>query len=161
MQALQKDGHECVDIEPPLPPFRALLLASQLLNSDGCRTFLSFFRTGEHNDVGADQMSRYMKLPRIFKYLHYFFVRYIKRDRLWAELLLAWTEKSAFEHWKLIAEREAYKARWHQWWAQEEFDFLLTPPNATPAVPHGGMSSAVSACGYTFLFNLVTPCPSG
>ena len=35
-------------------------------------------------------------------------------------------------------------------------DVMLTPPNATPAVPHGGMHDAVSSCGYTFLFNLVS-----
>lgn len=34
-------------------------------------------------------------------------------------------------------------------------DVLLCPPNATPAVPHGGMRDAVSSCGYTFLFNLL------
>lgn len=38
----------------------------------------------------------------------------------------------------------------------EELDFMLTPVNATPAVPHCGMKEAVSACGYTFLFNLVS-----
>ncbi len=34
-------------------------------------------------------------------------------------------------------------------------DIILTPPNSTPAVPHGGMSSAAAACGYTFMFNLL------
>ena len=37
----------------------------------------------------------------------------------------------------------------------QQIDFLLTPPNATPAVQHDGMKDAVSSCGYTFLFNLV------
>ena len=34
-------------------------------------------------------------------------------------------------------------------------DFLVTVPNATPAVPHGGMAGAIAACGYTFLWNLL------
>jgi hypothetical protein len=34
-------------------------------------------------------------------------------------------------------------------------DVMITPRNATPAVPHGGMHDTVSSCGYTFLFNLV------
>ena len=54
-----------------------------------------------------------------------------------------------------MAKREAYKARWHEWWNGEALDFMLTPVNATPAVPHRGMREAVSSCGYTFLFNLV------
>ncbi|KAK4999812.1 hypothetical protein LTR66_001236, partial [Elasticomyces elasticus] len=57
--------------------------------------------------------------------------------------------------------REAYKARWHDWWngiddeEEEPMDAILAPPNATPALPHGAMRDAVASCGYTFLFNLL------
>lgn len=153
--ALSAEGHEVFDVTPP-SPYEALKIASHLLNSDGCRTFLSFFRTGEWNDPGAAQMVFYAKLPRPLKYLHYLWIKYIKRDPMWADLLDGWHEKSAFEHWKLVSKREAYKAKWHDWWEQEaKMDFLLTVPNATPAVPHDGMKEAVSSCGYTFLFNLL------
>lgn len=141
----------------PPSPYEALKIAAHLLNSDGCRTFLSFFRTGEWNDPGAAQMSFYMSLPRPLKYLHYLWVKYVRRDPLWADLLGGWHERSAYEHWQLVGKREAYKARWHDWWEQEaKMDFLITVPNATPAVPHDGMKDAVSSCGYTFLFNLVS-----
>lgn len=154
--ALEKDGHECVDIDPP-SPYEALCIASQLLNADGCKTFLSFFRTGEWNDSGAKQMSFLMKLPRPFKYLYYAWVKYVRRDDIWAGLVKDWSEKSAFEQWKLVAKREAFKAKFHAWWEDpsNSFDVLITPPNATPAVPHDGMKEAVSSCGYTFLFNLL------
>ena len=33
---------------------------------------------------------------------------------------------------------------------------ILTVPNAMPALPHGAMKDAVSSCGYTFLFNMVS-----
>ena len=137
----------------------ALIIASQLLNADGCKTFLSFFRTGESNDPGARQMSMYMKLPRLVKYFYFLWVKYVKRDVVWAALLRNWHPKSAFEQWKWVSKREAYKADWHDWWTSQNLDFMLTPVNATPAVPHGGMKDAVSSCGYTFLFNLVR-CPS-
>ena len=101
----------------------------------------------------------YMKIPRPFKYLYYLWVKYVKRDSLWADLLCNWNEKSAYEQWKWVSKREAYKASWHEWWKGEELDFMLTPVNATPAVPHGGMKEAVSSCGYTFLFNFVRPPP--
>ncbi|KAF2138255.1 uncharacterized protein K452DRAFT_234505 [Aplosporella prunicola CBS 121167] len=153
--ALAAEGHEVFDASPP-SPFRALVIASQLLNSDGCRTFMSWFRTGEWNDPGAVQMAFYMKLPRPLKYLHYLWVKYVRRDHMWAELLHGWYERSAFEQWKLVAQREAYKAIWHDWWREEaKMDFMITVPNATPAVPHDGMKEAVSSCGYTFLFNLL------
>ena len=154
VSALRTQGHETVDVHPP-SPYIALRIASQLLNADGCKTFLSFFRTGETNDSGARQMSLYMKIPRPFKYLYYLWVKYVRRDDIWAGLLEDWHPKNAYEQWKWVSKREAYKASWHDWWNDEALDFMLTPANATPAVPHGGMREAVSNCGYTFLFNLV------
>jgi hypothetical protein len=105
-------------------------------------------------------MSFYAKIPRPLKYLYYLYVRYIRRDEVWAGLLRDWHEKSVYEYQGLIMKREAYKAKWHEWWEHEaEIDFLITVPNATPAVPHNGMKEAVSSCGYTFLFNLVITPP--
>ncbi|KAH7319267.1 amidase signature domain-containing protein [Rhexocercosporidium sp. MPI-PUGE-AT-0058] len=153
--ALKKEGHEVIDVNPP-SPYEALYIASQLLNADGCKTFKSFFRTGEWEDPGAKQMSWLMSLPSPFKYVYYLWVKYVRRDDVWAGLIADWKEKSAYKQWKLVAKREAYKARWHDWWEQEaKIDVMITPPNATPAVPHDGMNDAVSSCGYTFLFNLL------
>ncbi|KAG8533743.1 uncharacterized protein KY384_001484 [Bacidia gigantensis] len=154
VSSLAQEGHHCTNIDPP-SPYLGLQIASMLLNSDGCRTFMSLFRTGENNDSGARQMLSYMRLPRPLKYLYYLWMKFVRRDRIWANLLAGWTEKSSFEQWRLVAKREAYKADWHEWWNREGFDFLLTPIHATPAVPHGGMKEAVSSCGYTFLFNLL------
>ena len=144
-----------VDVSPP-SPYEALKIASQLLLSDGCKTFRSFFRTGEWSDSGAAQLSFYCSLPSPIRYLYYLWVRYVRDDAIWAGLLRDWSEKTTPEQWQLVAKREAYKARWHTWWRDEaQMDFLLTVPNATPAVPHDGMKDAVSSCGYTFLFNLL------
>ncbi|KAH9862791.1 hypothetical protein J1614_010884 [Plenodomus biglobosus] len=153
--ALKAQGHTVVDVEPP-SPYEALQLASHLLLSDGGATFLSHFRTGESNDPGAAQMVRYMRLPRFIKYAHYLWVKYVQRDALWAGLIRNWSPKSAYEYWQLAGKREAYKARFYTWWDEQGgMDVLLTVPNATPAVPHGGMKDAVSSCGYTFMFNLL------
>ena len=155
VQALRKDGHDVFDVKPP-NTFEAFKIASVLLNSDGCRTFCSFFRSGEWMDPGAKQLSLYMALPSPMRYLWYLWVRYVRGDPVWAELLGSWYEKSAYEQWQWVAKREAYKARFHEWWMEEaKMDVMITPPNATPAVPHDGMKDAVSSCGYTFLFNLV------
>jgi Asp-tRNA(Asn)/Glu-tRNA(Gln) amidotransferase A subunit family amidase len=152
--ALKAAGHDVFDVTPP-DTYEALVLASVLLNTDGCETFRSFFRTGETNDRGAAQMSFWANLPSPIRYIYYLYVRYIRRDPIWAGLLRHFGAKSSAETWKWVAKREAYRARFHAWWNEQSLDFLLTPPNATPAVPHGGMHDAVSSCGYTFLFNLV------
>lgn len=153
--ALKAEGHTVYDISPP-SPYEALVLASKLLNADGCTTFKSYFSYGEHDDPGAAQMGFYMRLPRFVKYFHYLYVKYIKGDSIWAGLLQGWSPKSAEENWALVKQREAYKANFHDWWRVQGLDCLITVPNATPAVPHGGMKDAVSSCGYTFLFNLVS-----
>jgi Asp-tRNA(Asn)/Glu-tRNA(Gln) amidotransferase A subunit family amidase len=154
--ALTAEGHEVFDVEPP-SPYEALLLASQLLLSDGGKTFMSFFRTGEWNDPGAAQMVFYMNLPRPIKYMYYLWVKYVKRDSIWAGLLRYWHPKTAYEYWQLAGKREAFKTKFFTWWNEvAKMDVMITPPNATPAVPHDGMHDAVSSCGYTFLFNLVS-----
>ncbi|KAI9689272.1 MAG: hypothetical protein M1820_010183 [Bogoriella megaspora] len=159
VSALEAQGHEIIDVIPPAnaTPYMALVLASRLLNSDGCRTFRSFFRTGEADDDGARAIRRYMHLPRLIKYLHFLYVRYIKRDEIWAGLIQGWHPRSTFEQWKLVAQRELFRATWYDWWKDpsNDFDVILCPPNATPAVPHRGMGQAVSSCGYTFLWNLL------
>lgn len=155
---MKAEGHTVFDITPPTnaSPYLALQLASQLLNADGCLTFRSFFRTGEKDDPGADQMNFYMKLPRFARYLHYLWVKYVRRDEIWAGLLKDFEPKTAAENWKLVSKREAFKETWKKWWGEQNMDVLLCVPNATPAVPHGAMKDAVSSCGYTFLFNLVS-----
>lgn len=155
--ALRNAGHEIVEINPP-SPYEVLRLASILLNSDGLETVMSFFRWGEWNDLGVAQMRWYMKLPRPIKYLHYLWVKYVRRDAIWAGLLRDWRHQTGYEVWQLNAERELCRRKWFDWWDSEQLDCLITPPNATPAVPHGGMHDAVSSCGYTFLFNLVSFC---
>ncbi|MCJ1474164.1 hypothetical protein MMC13_002822 [Lambiella insularis] len=155
LSALRAEGHEIIEVEPP-SPYEAFVIASTLLNSDGCKTFRSFFRSGEWNDPGAAQLNFYMNIPRPFKYLYYLWVKYVRRDDIWAGVIENWYPKNAFEQWGWVVKREAYKARWHEWWENEaKIDFMLAPPNAIPAVPHDAMKDAVSSCSYTFLFNLL------
>jgi fatty acid amide hydrolase len=160
--ALRSAGHTVKEIPvssfpAAATPLYGLQLASILLNADGCRTFRSFFRTGERSDPGAAQLSFYMSLPRPFKWFYYAYVRYIKRDHLWASLLRSFHPLTAAQNWQYVAKREAFRAAWFDWWNDEDqkFDFILCPVNATPALPHGAMHDAVSSCGYTFIWNLL------
>jgi len=160
--ALRNAGHKVVPIEissfpSTATPAQGLQIASILLCADGGKTFKSFFRTFEANDRGAAQINFYMNLPRPIKYLWYLYTRYVKGDTLWASILRYFHPLSAFENWQWVAKREAFRAKWFEWWDQPEqqFDFILCPANATPALPHGCMHDAVSSCGYTFLWNLL------
>ncbi|KAE8131563.1 amidase signature domain-containing protein [Aspergillus pseudotamarii] len=157
--ALKAAGHNVSEITTPetADPFTGLHLASQLLNSDGCVTFNSHRYNFEPSDPGADQLTRICNLPRPLRYLYYLYVRYIRRDFKWASLIRTFSPKSSAETWKLVAKRESFRATWHAWWDAEpqQYDFILCPVNATPALPHKAMRDAVSSCGYTFLWNLL------
>ncbi|EME46825.1 hypothetical protein DOTSEDRAFT_70708 [Dothistroma septosporum NZE10] len=159
VSALRAQGHEVFDVTPP-SPYEAMVIASNLLNADGTKMFRSFFRTGESDDPGAREFGKYMRLPRFIKWFYWAYFKYIKRDDIWAGLLEHWHEKSAFENWQWVYKRESYRAKFFEWWNAfgekgDGMDIMLTPPNATPAVPHNGMKDASASCGYTFLFNLL------
>jgi hypothetical protein len=100
--------------------------------------------------------SLYLRLPSFLKSLYTFYVRYIRRDKLYASLLSGFREKTVAEFWALAAQRESYRAKWAEAWKASGVDFLLTVPNALPAVKHGGMRKGWKVCGYTFLFNIVS-----
>jgi Asp-tRNA(Asn)/Glu-tRNA(Gln) amidotransferase A subunit family amidase len=160
VDALKQQGHDVFDLTVPTAPYApldALAIASQLLNAEGTRTYSRFFSRGEANDAGAAQLSFWMGLPSPLRWLYVKYVRYIRRDTIWARLLESLHEKSAYENWQLVYQRESFKNFWFDWWNNEhkDMDIMLTPPNATPAVPHDGMKDAVASCGYTFLFNLL------
>lgn len=157
--ALTEAGHTVSEITTPptADPFTGLNLASQLLNSDGCHHFNVNLKSFEPSDPGAIQLTRVANLPRPLRYLFYLYVRYIRRDKVTATLIRDFGPKSSAQVWTLTAQREAFRAAWHKWWDAEpqQFDFILCPVNATPALPHKAMHDAVSSCGYTFLWNLL------
>ncbi|KAH6853492.1 amidase signature domain-containing protein [Chaetomium sp. MPI-CAGE-AT-0009] len=154
-EALRSQGCEIVEVEGAPDMYEGLRLASLLLNADGCQMFDSFRRPGEWLDAGASQMKRLASLWSPFRYIYYLWVKYVQRDHIWAGLIRHWRAQSAFENWKLVSQREVYRAKWFEWWNEQGLDVIISPPNATPAVPHDGMRDAVSSCGYTFLFNLL------
>lgn len=99
---------------------------------------------------------RWFRLPRVLQRMYVWYVRYIRRDETYAGLLEGWHERTVEEYFGLIAQREGYRERWFDAWNAAGLDFLLTVPNALPAVPHDGMKHGFKACGYSFLFNLVS-----
>lgn len=73
-----------------------------------------------------------------------------------AGLVSGLSQKTTAENYALVAKREAYRAKFHEAWNQAGVDFVLTVPNAMPALPLGGMGNSLGSIGYTFLFNLVS-----
>lgn len=112
-------------------------------------------RFGESNDPGVEQARLMFRVPLFLKRIYAWYLRNIHGDEVYAGLIENWYEKSIEEYLTLIARREGYRERWYTLMREQSLDFVLTVPNALPAVPHGGMKEGFKACGYTFLFNLV------
>jgi hypothetical protein len=113
------------------------------------------FRWGESNDLGVRQFMLMFSLPHWVKRLYAWYLRRIRKDEIYAGLIENWHKKTVEQYLLLIAQREEYRKRWMDMWRDQALDFVLTVPNALPAVPHGGMKCGFKACGYTFLFNMV------
>ncbi|KAK3498539.1 amidase signature enzyme [Neurospora crassa] len=153
-EALRREGHEIVEMEDAPDMFEALRMGALLLNADGGWWFNSYRRFGEWLDSGASLLS-FGKWPSIVRYLSYLWIKYIRRDNPWAELVKQTRPISAAENWGEVKKREAYRAEWFEYWNRKQFDVLISPPNALPAIPHDASKDTFSNCGYCFLFNLL------
>lgn len=112
-------------------------------------------QSGESNDAGVVQALRMASLPHWIKRLYIWYVRYIKRDEIYAGILDGFHERNVYDYWPLVARREDYRSRWFEMLQEEKIDYILTVPHSLPAVPHNGMKDGVKSFGYTLLFNLV------
>lgn len=154
VDALTAMGHECVEFNVP-NPLEALTVGAQLLCGDGIETATSGMLYGEKNDVGVERARRWAHLPSFVRKLWALVVEHWYGDKIWAHLLRDFHKKTINEHWALVSRREAYRERFYNAFKESGVDFLLTVPNATPAIPHRGLYNSFSSCLYTFLFNIV------
>ncbi|KAI6132574.1 amidase signature enzyme [Pisolithus croceorrhizus] len=177
---LARHGHEIVTLWEQFPdffhlvsnrtarnsprPYEGLQIASQLLFADGGKLFSKPFHTFETIPAGITTALRALRLPRFVKKIYAWYLRYIRRDPVYAGLVENFHEKTIQECYKLVAQREDYRVRWFTVWRSVQtrgssgdngVDFILTVPNALPAVPHGGMRHGWKACGYAVLFNVL------
>jgi hypothetical protein len=113
----------------------------------------------ESSDPGVANGLFALRLPRFLLTLYAWFHRHILRDEVYASLVEGWRVKDGQEFYALVAQREDYRAAWFEYWQREIFDFVLTVPNALPAMRHGESRRMWKACGYTFLFNIVGVTP--
>jgi hypothetical protein len=80
-----------------------------------------------------------------------------KLDKLSADLNSLFYKKTVLEERQLVEQRDIYCATWHKKWAEDEIDFVLTPPHPLPAFEKGGSERVnLMSTGYTFIFNLVS-----
>ncbi|KAK9479051.1 amidase signature domain-containing protein [Lipomyces japonicus] len=153
IDALKKQGHEIVEFSPP-SPLEGLRIATQLIVADAGDMALSQIGAWEPYDKGVTWLFRVARLPRIIKKIYAWWYENVKGDHVTAFLLRDWNRKTMIEHMGLVWDREGYKSQYFRAWKDSGIDFLVTVPNATPALPHDGMYNAYGNVGYSTMFNL-------
>jgi fatty acid amide hydrolase len=59
------------------------------------------------------------------------------------------------EYWELVEARNHYRARFHRMLDEGNFDAVLCPPFALPALTHGASEHLFPAATYTFAYNVL------
>ncbi|TFY69851.1 hypothetical protein EVJ58_g174 [Rhodofomes roseus] len=155
VSVLESNGHEVFTIQDAPSPYEGLKIASQLLMADGAKTCMIPMRVGETNDPGVREAAGMFRAPHFVRKLYTWYLRYIKKDEIYAGLVENWYEKTVPEYLTLVSQREGYRERWFEFMRANSIDFILTVPNSLPAPPIGGMKAGWKACGYTFLWNIL------
>ncbi|KAI0027805.1 amidase signature domain-containing protein [Vararia minispora EC-137] len=152
VEALRSQGHECIDFRVP-GAVRALELFVALSSSDGYRTVLS--------DIGPDKRESALYLmtlgPRLPSFVRFFaswFSSFI--DPIFAKLLALSRKKSVEEYHQFIAAKHDFEYDWRkEVWDCHEFDAVIAPVQAVPALPHHGCDYLSPLAAATILYNIV------
>lgn len=99
---LAKHGHEIVTLNSPRP-YEGLQIASQLLFAGRSELFSKAFHTVETKPLGIAPALRALRLPRFVMKIYAWYLRYIRRDPVYAGLVENFHEKTIQEGYKLVA----------------------------------------------------------
>jgi len=151
ISALKKQGHEVVDFQPP-NIWEGLKIGYQLLFSDGGHQIKSALSPNETITPAAKSILDILQIPKIIRKILAFFIR--SRDPMASQLYGIMHLKTAIQDCETIIARDLYRAEWHKKWTEEGLDFVLTAPNAFPALENGtSEQTTLMSAGYTLLFN--------
>ncbi|KAF9071802.1 amidase signature domain-containing protein [Rhodocollybia butyracea] len=151
--SLRTQGHEVVDLSPPnIPEF--LEVGYQLAFGDAGQQIRDTLLPSETVNPALGSFLDLVNLPRFFKKMLAMF--YSSTDPIYANLLNVIHPKTIAEERALIVRRDQFRAAWHDQWAKEGLDFVLTVTAPFPAVKHGeGLKASLMTASYAFLFNLL------
>ena len=147
---------QLVELHPnQLQIVEAMRLFLRLFTADGFQSLGKYL--GSDKPISQIQLPiRFSRLPRWFRSVLVFFLRYIVRDRIYADLAGSMARLSAAEHADVLERRTRFVDKWnHTMWQDLGLDAIIAPTQACPAVPHGGAAHNSAMAGSTVLYNLV------
>jgi len=154
VNALRKQGHECVEVEIPSAA-KAFGIFAGLSSSDGYRTMLSH--------IGPDPMEPAIrlvsitpKLPRLIRRFLAWIVEHTFGDKLFANSMRMVRPKPVQEYTQLVAERDEFTRNFYEEvWGKYGIDGIIAPVQAVPQLPHGGCNNFIPLAESTAFYNLI------
>jgi Asp-tRNA(Asn)/Glu-tRNA(Gln) amidotransferase A subunit family amidase len=150
--ALQAAGHPLVDFAPGEDLRLVVQAYIGLAAADG--KFRSFVEAleGEELHTNYSFLFRTAQLPNWARPAAAAVLNACGERRK-AALVLAATQKSAYEYWRVAVARDKLQEVFLDRWRSLRVDVLLCPANGLPALPHGQSVLLAQACSYNFVFN--------
>lgn len=155
--ALREAGATVEEIDPPNMR-EALRLYFGLLGADGGRDFRRLAR-GSQLDPRVRRLLRLAATPRWLRPAMALRLRANGQGAL-AEIFTSAGPRSADEYWRLAHRKRQFALAQLRRLEEEQFDAVVCPPHALPAVLHGhGGPDLMPAASHTLLMNLLeVPC---
>lgn len=151
-EALRAAGASVETFDPP-EMTHAMDLYFGLVSADGAADAARLMDDGP----AEKSIARLMQLCRMPAWLRKLsrMVASTFGQRRTADLLKSIGARSADEFWQLSAARAAYAERFFACWSARNFDILLCPVHALPALTHGSFEHLATAGSYGYWVNLL------
>ncbi|EIW72395.1 hypothetical protein TREMEDRAFT_26851 [Tremella mesenterica DSM 1558] len=154
VERLRAAGHEVVIFHPP-PSERSCQCFVALTSAERYSQLLS--------NVGSDELEESMKLvvlgskmPGWVQWAAQWFVRHILKDEIFGGAFAVSRGKSVPEYWEWTYRRDMYAQQFREAaWDVGQFDALICPVMATPALKHGKTKFLSPLAIWCILFNIV------
>lgn len=159
VDALRSAGHECIELEWPFNSGPAQLF-SALTCADGYRTL--FTPVGpDPIDDSVSVLRMLPKLPGIIRSTLAWVVGSVLGDPHFAQFIRGGRERSVFELYQLVDEREEFSRRLHvDIFDAFGLDAIISPVLALPGVQHHAAKDIASLSIPCMVYNLAD-CPAG
>ncbi|GAA6007776.1 hypothetical protein JCM10207_004870 [Rhodosporidiobolus poonsookiae] len=154
VDALRRQGHECIEFEPP-NPLEAMELFVALTSAGRYSTLLAGLQ-GDPQESSLWLVTLGSRIPSPVRYALAWLIENVAGDEKLARLLRASRGKSVSElqEWQYKRDTFVSKAR-RELWEHHAFDAVICAPQAVPALKHGQTWNLSPLSIGTILWNIV------
>lgn len=153
VEALRKEGHECVEVALPSAS-EAFNIFVSLTSSDGFKTMLSHLGSDPRDP--SLYMTSASNLPWFVRSFAAWVIETFFGDTMYANGIRSARVKTVTEYWHFTAKRDEFIRKFYdEVWIKYGLDGIIAPTQALPQLRHGGCMTLSSLAGATILYNVV------